>query len=166
MDNFVVKKVASFVFGFVLLCVSLMVFKVLFSGLVGLSGSGDTALVFGTAISIGFVGFILIWAISLLLYSLRGIVGVSLPQSTLEKIYNKVNSERKGNTKIIVPGQGCGPVDSLIMAFDGDIDCCGEKMVAADVYYGGQSPYRASPSFVCANCLRYVGPCDYDPPPF
>lgn len=165
MDNIVVKKVSSFVFGFVLLCGSLIVFKILFSGLLGLRGSGDTTLVFGSAMSIGFVGLILIWAVSLLLYSIRG-VGVPLSESVREKIYNEVNSEREGNTKIIVPGQGCGPVMSLMMAIDGDISCCGGKMIAADVYYGGQSPYRASPSFVCANCLRYVGPCDYDPPPF
>ncbi len=115
MDNYVVKKVASFVFGFVLLCASLMVFKVLFSELVGLSGGRDAALVFGTAMSIGFVGLALTWAISLLLYSVRGIVGVSLPKDTLGKIYNKVNNERERNTKIIVPGQGFGPVMSLVM---------------------------------------------------
>lgn len=51
----------------------------------------------------------------------------------------------------------------------GLLTCCDEGMIAVNVYYPTKGPYSktvymASPSFVCVRCLRYMDPCDYDPP--
>ena len=86
---------------------------------------------------------------------------VKLYEASKVKIEEVAKEHRPGCSKVAVLNR---------RSRASDLTCCGEGMIAVDVYYPGKglvlfkNQYRAHPSFVCKNCFNHSGPADYDPP--
>lgn len=93
---------------------------------------------------------------------------VHIPNDFTNRVTELVKKRRSGCSRVVITTKK--PRFSSIWSSE-SLTCCDEKMTEVKVFYPNKgeysrTEYMASPEYVCMRCLRCVGPCDYDSPPF